>query len=105
MCPGKNPCQRAIGIVGLPQGCLCQPVSPFEEHRLRTWIVQRLDREIAESPFDPFNLLDVVTLCAWRDPELKIGALLETEQQCQQYASRWRYLLGGGFIVGVHELR
>ena len=105
VCPGKNPRQRGISIIGLPQRCFRQSISPFEEHRLRAWIIQRLDREIAKGTFDALYLLDVVTARAWRDPELEIGALLVTKQQCQQYAGRRRYLLSDCLVVRIYELR
>ena len=59
----------------LPQRSLRQSVAPFEKHRPRPWIVQRLDRKITECALNALDLLDIVSACTWRNSELKFRAL------------------------------
>jgi hypothetical protein len=55
-------------------------IAPFEEHRSRPRVVERLDREVAEGALDALYLLDVVKARARLDAEFKFTALLEGEQ-------------------------
>jgi hypothetical protein len=60
LCPREHPRQNRPGVVGLALRPQRKLIAPIEEDSPRARIGKRLDRSIAESLFDPDDVLDVV---------------------------------------------
>ena len=101
--PGQDQRQHGPGVVGLPHRFERQPVAPVLEFAASLARGERLEREVAEVPFDNLDLADVVSAGALAASKELLAALVAVDQALQ-LALRSGYALRDRCVVVRHEL-